>query len=68
MNYSLLIILDYFAELIHLVFQLGVYTRKYVVPAVVYLYVAIEQGFEYLTTQEFTLQFPPVTRPHPVTV
>ena len=42
MNYSILYILDFFAELIHLVFQIGVLTRKYVVPAVVYLYVVIE--------------------------
>ena len=38
----LLIILDFFAELIHLVFQLGTLTRQYVVPAAVYLYVAAE--------------------------
>ena len=36
-------ILDIFAELIFIVFQLGVLTRKYLVPAVVYLYVAAEQ-------------------------
>ena len=39
---TLLYILDYFAELIHLVFDLGVFTRKHIVPAVVYLYVAAE--------------------------
>ena len=38
----LLHILDIFAELIHLVFQLGVLSRQYLVPAVVYLYVAAE--------------------------
>ena len=39
---TLLYILDIFAELFHLVFQVGLLTRKYVVPAVVYLYVAAE--------------------------
>ena len=39
---TLLYILDIFAELIHLVFDLGVFTRKHIVPAVVYLYVAAE--------------------------
>ena len=39
---TLLYILDIFAELFHLVFQVGLLTRKYVVPAVVYLYVATE--------------------------
>ena len=38
----LLHILDIFAELIHLVFQLGLLTRKYVVPALVLAYVAAE--------------------------
>ena len=38
----LLHILDIFAELLHLVFQVGLLTRKYIVPAVVYLYVAAE--------------------------
>ena len=39
----LLHILDIFAELLHLVFQLGILTRKYIVPAAVYLYVAAER-------------------------
>ena len=42
MNLTILHILDIFAELIHLVFQVGLLTRKYVVPAVVYAYVVIE--------------------------
>ena len=42
MNLTILHILDIFAELIHLVFQLGLLTRKYVVPAIVYSYVVIE--------------------------
>ena len=39
---TLLYILDIFAELIHLVFDLGVFARKHIIPAVVYLYVAAE--------------------------
>ena len=39
---KLLALLDILSELILLVFQLGVFTRKYIVPAVVYLYVAAE--------------------------
>ena len=39
---ALLYTLDILAELIQLVFALGVFTRKYIVPAVVYLYVAAE--------------------------
>ena len=34
--------LDILAELFHLVFQLGLLTRQYFVPVVVYLYVAAE--------------------------
>ena len=38
----LLFILDFFAEVFHLIFQLGLLTRKYVVPALVFAYVAVE--------------------------
>ena len=40
---ALLHILNIFAELFHLVFQLGLLTRQYLVPAAVYLYVAAER-------------------------
>ena len=40
---ALLHILNIFAELIHLVFQLGILTRQYIVPALVFAYVAAEQ-------------------------
>ena len=40
---ALLHILNIFAELIHLVFQIGILTRKYLVPAGVYLYVGVER-------------------------
>ena len=39
---KLLQALDLFAELIHLVYQIGLLTRQYVVPAVVYVYVVID--------------------------
>ena len=60
MNYTILYILDYLAEVIYLVFQLGILTRKYLVPAVVFAYVAAEITYnkvmDYLTTQDFTLK------------
>ena len=45
---SLLYILDILAELIHLVFQLGVLTRKYGVPAAVFAYVAVEASVKWI--------------------
>ena len=39
----ILFILDFLAEVFHLVFQIGILTRKYIVPAAVYLYVAAER-------------------------
>ena len=39
---SFLYFLDILAELFHLVFQVGLLFRRYIVPAVVYLYVAAE--------------------------
>ena len=39
----LLFILDIFAELIHLVFDIGVFCRRHVVPALVFAYVAAER-------------------------
>ena len=40
---TILFILDFLAEVFHLVFQIGILTRKYLVPAGVYLYVGFEQ-------------------------
>ena len=40
---TILFILDFLAEVFHLVFQIGILTRKYLVPAGVYLYVGIER-------------------------
>ena len=39
---KLLYILDILSELFQLVFEFGLFTRKYLVPAVVYVYVATE--------------------------
>ena len=56
MNLTILYSLDYFAELIFLTYQIGSLCRKYLVPAVAYLYVAIEFAWDYLTTTEYTLR------------
>ena len=60
MNLTILYILDYFAELIQLVFELGVFTGRVVIPAVAYLYVAIEFTYKKViditTSQEYTLR------------
>ena len=56
MNLTILYFLDYLSELIQLVFELGVFTRKYAVPAAVYVYVAAEFAWDYLTTTEYTLR------------
>ncbi len=42
-----LTILDYTAELIELTYELGALTRKYVIPALVAIYVAITLTIEY---------------------
>ena len=39
---NILFILDFLAEVFHLVFQLGILTRKYLVPVVVFAIVAIQ--------------------------
>lgn len=49
-------VLDTIAELIHLTYQLGILTRQYALPAVVYLYVACELAWDYVTSQEYTLR------------
>ena len=73
--FTILSVLDIFSELIHLVYQVGILTRQYLVPVVVYVYVVLEQGYNQLNQQldeymtlEFTLQLQPVSRPHPMTL
>jgi len=46
--YNTLYFLDYTAELIELAYELGAATRKYVVPAVVAVYVATIIAYEYV--------------------
>ena len=50
---KLLQALDLFAELIHLVYQIGLLTRQYVVPVCVYLYVVID----YYIKPAFTIPY-----------
>ena len=37
-----LLLLDYIAELLQLVFEFGLFSRKYIVPAIVYVWVFVE--------------------------
>ena len=39
---TILFVLDWLSELIQLVFELGEYTRKYILPAIVYAYVFVD--------------------------
>jgi hypothetical protein len=48
MNYTTLYILDYTAELVELTYDAGVWTRKYVLPALVAVYAACYIIIEYL--------------------
>ena len=52
----LLAILDWVAELTQLSYELGALTRKYVVPALVAVYVAGEFVWDRLTTYEIPLR------------
>lgn len=59
--YFLLGLLNFIAEMAEVSYDLGVVTRKYILPAVVALAVALRVSFEYVvdrtTTQEMTLVF-----------
>ena len=52
--FTLILILS---DLIELVYDMGVFTRQHVLPSMVYLYCLIEQGFDTLTSQEYTLEY-----------
>ena len=52
---TLLFVLDFIAEVCHMVFQLGVLTRKYLLPALVAAYVAGEIVWEKVTSFEMSL-------------
>ena len=55
--FILLSILNIIAELTELTYDLGRVTRKYLVPALVSLYVIGELTWDTLTSQEWTLNF-----------
>ena len=48
-------VLLFISDLIELTYDLGIATRKYVLPAVVYVYVRGVMMYEELTTMEHTL-------------
>ncbi len=47
--YFILALLDWVSEFITLTYQAGAVTRRYILPAVVYLYVAGEYAWRYVT-------------------
>ena len=58
MNFAFIIlaILDIMAELTQLSYELGAVTRRYLVPALVALYVVGEMTWEALTSYEFNVK------------
>ena len=55
--FIILSILNIFAELTELTYELGVVTRRYVVPALVATYVVGEMVWDKMTTTEWTVSF-----------
>lgn len=49
-------ILLFVSDLIETTYDLGVATRKYALPAVVYLYCIMETGWDRLTSMEHTIK------------
>ena len=58
MNYSILILtlLGIVSDLIELTYNTGVFTRKHILPGVVYTYVLCEHLWDKLTTMEIPLR------------
>lgn len=54
-SFFILALLDIIAELVQLTFELGTFTRKYVVPALVAVYVAGEIAWDMITSIEIEL-------------
>ena len=52
----LLTILLFISDLIEATYDLGVFTRKYILPGVVYLYCIMEAGWDRLTSMEYTIR------------
>tara|TARA_R110002012_G_scaffold319280_1_gene539286 strand:+ start:175 stop:384 length:210 start_codon:yes stop_codon:yes gene_type:complete len=53
--FIILSILNIFAELTEVCYDFGVTTRRYLIPALVTIYVAGEVSWDYLTSQEWTV-------------
>ncbi len=51
----LLTILLFISDLIETTYDLGVFTRQYILPGVVYLYCIMEFGWDRLTSMEYTI-------------
>ena len=49
-------ILLFISDLIETTYDLGVFTRKYILPGVVYLYCIMESGWDRLTSMETSLR------------
>ena len=62
MNTILLSILLFISDIIELTYDLGVATRRYVLPALVYVYVRALMSYESVTTMEWTV--PPYKLSH----
>lgn len=60
MNNTIIFILsfiDMLSETIELVYELGAFTRKYIVPAIVSAYVVAEMAWEQLTSMEWSVEY-----------
>lgn len=60
MNYSLLTILSFLSDFIESLYELGVFTRHHILPAIVWLYVFFEHVYnttlDKLVSTEYTLK------------
>lgn len=53
--YFILGILNIFAELIELTYDLGVFTRQHILPVIISAYVVCEMAWDEVTSQEWTI-------------
>ena len=60
MNYSILIFLSFLSDVIESLYELGVFTRQRVLPAIIWLYVFSERTYntilDKLVSTEYTLK------------
>ena len=54
--FIILSVLNIFAELTELTYELGVTTRRYLIPALVTIYVVGEMTWDKVTTQEWNIK------------